>query len=175
MAPPPHRARPRRPGSPAWLQGSRVLPSIDSTHFGVLTAMITPAFFLTATGQMLLNGNQRLARVVDRMRDDLARLETHPDGAERDRLVQRVRGHRRRAALVLTSLRMLYAAMAAFVATSLAIAISSYAAHRVDVLPVTLAIVGVLLLFAAAVCLGREARLGLKMLNDELVVQLARR
>jgi hypothetical protein len=145
-----------------------------SSQFSVVAAMITPAFFLTATGQLLISSNSRLARVVDRMREDLARMKQAAPGPERDALEAQVGVHRQRSFLVLWSLRMLYAAMTAFVATSLAIAISSFVPHRVDWLPVALAILGVLLLFGASICLGREARLGLKMLNDELDAQLDR-
>lgn len=138
----------------------------DVAHNSVLSAMITPAFFLTATGAMLGAANMRLARVVDRMRDDLARREAGAEGQRE--FEQQVAVHRKRSALVLRALRMLYAAMTAFVATSLAIAINTFAGYRLDWLPVTLAICGSLLLFGASVCLGREVRLAMAMLNAEL-------
>lgn len=137
----------------------------DPTHHSVLTAMITPAFFLTATGAMLGAANMRLARVVDRMREDLARQEQKSDEAA---FARQVAVHRQRSALVLLALRMLYAAMTAFVATSLAIAINTFAGYRLDWLPVSLAICGSLLLFGASVCLGREVRLAMTMLDREL-------
>jgi hypothetical protein len=149
------------------------LPGSD--HYAVLTAMITPAFFLTATGSLLVSSNGRLMRVVDRMREDLARLKETATGPEREALERQVGVHRRRSALVLLSLRLLYGSMSAFVGTSLAIAINSLSGYRLDFLPVALAILGVLLMFGASLCLGREARLGLKMLNDELDAQLDRR
>jgi flagellar biosynthesis protein FliQ len=150
------------------------MPFATSEHYAVLTAMITPAFFLTATGSLLISSNGRLMRVVDRMREDLARMKVATPGPERDQLTLQVAVHRRRSALVLLSLRLLYASMSAFVGTSLAIAINSLTGHRLDFLPVVLAILGVLLMFGASVCLGREARLGLKMLNDELDAQIDR-
>ena len=151
-----------------------MFPSTDPGHYSVLTAMITPAFFLTATGSLLVSSNGRLARVVDRMREDLARMRATEPGPERDLLERQVAVHRRRSALVLLSLRLLYGSMSAFVGTSLAIAIDSFTGQRLDVLPHALAVLGVLLMFGASVCLGREARLGLKMLNDELDAQLDR-
>lgn len=146
----------------------------SSDHLAVLTAMITPAFFLTATGSLLVSSNGRLARVVDRMREDLARMKIAQAGPERELLNAQVAIHRRRSALVLLSLRLLYASMSAFVGTSLAIALNSLTGNRFDLLPVGLAILGVLLMFAASVCLGREARLSLQMLNDELDAQIDR-
>ncbi len=147
----------------------------EPSHYSVLSAMITPAFFLTATGAMLGAANLRIARVVDRMREDLARLKQVEAGSERDALEVQVGVHRRRSELVLLALRLLYGAMTAFVATSLAIAINSLSGHRLDLLPVALAILGSLMLFGASVCLGREVRLGLKMLNLELDAQIDRR
>lgn len=138
----------------------------DPTHHSVLTAMITPAFFLTATGAMLGAANMRLARVVDRMREELARREAGAEG--QGEFERQIAVHRRRSALVLRALRMLYAAMTAFVATSLAIAINTFSGHRLDWLPVSLAICGSLLLFGASVCLGREVRLAMAMLDAEL-------
>ena len=37
-------------------------------HYAILTAMLAPAFFLTATAALLAAANTRLARVVDRLR-----------------------------------------------------------------------------------------------------------
>jgi hypothetical protein len=136
--------------------------------------MITPAFFLTATGSLLVASNGRLARVVDRMREDLARMKQTEAGPERDALEAQVQVHRRRSSLVLMSLRLLYGSMSAFVGTSLAIAINVFAGNRLDLVPVALAILGVLMMFGASICLGREARLGLKMLNLELDAELDR-
>lgn len=136
--------------------------------------MITPAFFLTATASLLMASNARLARVVDRMRDDLARLQSVTAGETRRRLEAGVAVHRKRARLVLASLRLLYGSLSAFVGTSLTIALDSLLGYRFDFLPTTLAVLGVLMMFAASTCLGREARLGLRMLESELDEQLQR-
>lgn len=82
--------------------------------------------------------------------------------------------HRKRARLVLASLRLLYGSLSAFVGTSLTIALDSLLGYRFDFLPTTLAVLGVLMMFAASTCLGREARLGLRMLESELDEQLQR-
>ena len=46
-----------------------------TTDHAVLTAMLAPAFFLTATASLLLSANNRLARVVDRLRSLVGQLE----------------------------------------------------------------------------------------------------
>ena len=54
-------------------------------HYAILTAMLAPAFFLTATAALLSAANARLARVVDRLRSLIVAWELDaPDRAERD-------------------------------------------------------------------------------------------
>ena len=100
--------------------------------------------------------------------DCIARRKQLTDAAAIAIFEKQVAAHRHRSELVLLSLRQLYAAMTCFVATSLAIAINAFSGYRLDFLPVALAIIGSLMLFGASVCLGREARLAMKSLNEEL-------
>lgn len=148
--------------------------SSDVAHYAVVTAMITPAFFLTATASLLASSNARLARVVDRMRVDLAELKASAVGHAREVLTARISVHRRRSKLVLASLRLLYGAISAFVGTSLGIAIDSLTGYPLTILPTALAVVGVLLMLAASINLGLEARLSVRMLDTELDQELAR-
>ena len=136
--------------------------------------MITPAFFLTATSSLLATSNARLTRIVDRMRLDIAELK-HPDYAQSgDNLRERIELHRKRSRLVLASVRLLYGAVTAFVGTSLAIAIDSVLVWHLDMIPLLLAVCGVLLMLVASICLGREASMALAMLEADLDRQLAR-
>ena len=52
----------------------------SDTHL-VLTAMLAPAFFLTATASLLLSANNRLARIIDRTRALLRELPDIQDTA----------------------------------------------------------------------------------------------
>jgi hypothetical protein len=140
----------------------------DPDHYSVVTAMITPAFFLTATGSLLVSCNSRLARVVDRMREQIELLHRTQDAVERGRLVPRIALHRRRARMVLVALQLLYAAISAFVGTSLAIALDQFLIYSLAGVPTALAVVGVLLLLVASILLGREARIGVNMLDAEV-------
>ena len=148
--------------------------AIDPSHYSVVSAMITPAFFLTAASSLLISSNNRLARVVDRMRSEIEVLSGTPQGPSRTALEARIAIHRRRSYLVLASVRMLYAAISAFVGTSMGIAVDAFLGYRLDLLPTGLAVIGVLLMFAASICLGHEAKLGLRMLDKELDEQLAK-
>ena len=147
--------------------------SVDSSHYAVVSAMITPAFFLTATSSLIATSNARLSRVVDRMRVDIAELQRLVHHAGLQELRQRVDLHRRRSRLVLAAVRLLYGAVTAFVGTSMAIAFDSVIGWHIDALPMLLAVIGVLLVLLASLCLGHEARMALKMLEDDLDRQLA--
>ncbi len=145
---------------------------LNSEHYAVVSAMITPAFFLTATSSLLVSSNGRLARVVDRMRVLIAELQPLASPEERTRLENKIAQHRLRAKIVLRALQMLYAAMSAFVGTSLAIAVDQFVGYRLDVLPTALAVLGVLLVLGASIQLGREARLSLATLNQDIEREL---
>ena len=149
-------------------------PFAGSDHYAIVSAMITPAFFLTATSSLLVSSNGRLARVVDRMRSQIAELQHTDDPVERTRLEGKIEQHRQRSRMVLHSLQMLYAAISAFVGTSLAIAIDQFTHYRLVGLPTALAMLGVLLVLAASINLGREARISVNMLDADIVVEKAR-
>ncbi|WP_240099267.1 DUF2721 domain-containing protein [Thermomonas flagellata] len=142
-------------------------------HHAILTAMLAPAFFLTATAGLLASANARLARVVDRLRALIVAWERDaPDRAERDAQIRR---HRQRAHLVLRACRLLYAGLAAFVGTSLALAMDALLGFRLGELPTLLAVAGVLCLLAASIALGREVSLAVTSFDLELEHELARR
>lgn len=144
----------------------------DPNHYSVISAMITPAFFLTATGSLLISSNNRLARVVDRMRKEISYLRDTAPGPMRTEMEIRIGYHRRRSYLVLAALRILYAALSAFVGTSIGIAADAFFEQRLGYLPTLLAVLGVLLMLVASLCLGQEARISLRVLERELQAEL---
>lgn len=135
-------------------------------HHAILTAMLAPAFFLTATASLLMSANTRLARVVDRLRSLIVAWEHDaPDRNERD---DQIRRHRRRAHLVLLACRLLYGALASFVGTSLALATDATLGFRLGALPTVMAVIGVLFLLAASIAMWREVSLAVKSFDLEL-------
>ena len=73
-------------------------------HYPVLSAMLAPALFLTASAALLTNANNRFARISDRLRALLAEIEggdVEYAEARRDIL------HRRTSA-ILRSIRLLH-------------------------------------------------------------------
>ena len=100
---------------------------VDLPNYAALSAMITPAIFLTANGSLIISTSNRMSRIVDRIRvlndlaDKLCRggtdLDFTPDRLahvqdQLNRLVSR--GDRIRYAL--TALYLAFGAFAAFLA-----------------------------------------------------------
>ena len=141
----------------------------QNTHYAILTAMLAPAFFLTATASLLMSANNRLARVVDRLRGLLRELdEGDLDAAQIERMDRLVDVQRRRSNLVLRGSQLLYAAISFFVGTSLSVAIDAFLNYRLGSLPTILAVLGVLALFAASLNLSLDSHMSVSALNDEM-------
>jgi hypothetical protein len=144
----------------------------------LLSAMITPAVLISASGTLILSTSTRLARVVDRVRD-LARTsealfsETGARFAEmrmRD-IAEQLGLQTARGRLLQRSLTCFYVALGIFVATAIAIALVSYVAP-VAWLPGVLGIGGMLMLFYGCVMLLRETRLALRAVDSEMAFVL---
>ena len=138
------------------------------THYAILTAMLAPAFFLTATSSLLMSANTRLARIIDRTRVLLKELAEADDPEESDLLDQRIALQRRRTLIVMRGSQFLYLAISFFVATSLTVAADSLVGYRLGATPTVLAVFGVLSMFAASVLLSRESVLAVRLVNDEM-------
>jgi hypothetical protein len=138
------------------------------TDHAVLTAMLAPAFFLTATASLLLSANSRLARIIDRARSLLRDLADIEDEAERGLYERRIALQRRRSLIILRAGQLLYGAISFFVGTSLAVAVDTFLDHRLGSVPVWLAALGVLAMFAASLLLARESTLAVTAINEEM-------
>jgi hypothetical protein len=145
-----------------------MLQNAALTHYAILTAMLAPAFFLTATSSLLMSANTRLARIIDRTRVLLKELAEADDPKESDLLDRRIALQRRRTLLVMRGSQFLYLAISFFVATSLTVAADSLVGYRLGATPTALALLGVLSMFAASVLLSRESVLAVRLVNDEM-------
>lgn len=146
--------------------------TVLSASYETLSAMITPALFLTASGSLIISTSNRMARISDRVRilnETIDRLDRGLGDTDfvqdRIRLAEgQLSRMTRRNRRIRSALTYLYLALASFTATSLLIAVDSWVGHRISVVPTTLAIGGVLLLTAACIKLSRE---GLAALHGE--------
>lgn len=137
-------------------------------HYAVLTAMLAPAFFLTATASLLTSANNRLSRIIDRLRAVLKELEDSTDPEYRAILESRVLIQRRRSLLILRGSQLLYVAISCFVGTSLTVAGDAFIGYRFGAAPTILAVLGVVSMFLASVSLAREATLAVAAVNEEM-------
>lgn len=145
-----------------------MLHNAAMTHYAILTAMLAPAFFLTATAALLASANARLARIIDRARQLLKDLASLEDAEERKVLEQRVAVQRRRSQIILRASQLLYVAISFFVATSLLVAGDSYFNHVFGPWPTVTAVLGVLSMFGSSVLLASEASMAVRAVNDEM-------
>ncbi len=151
---------------------------IEPSSYATLSAMITPAIFMTANGSLIISTSNRMARVVNRIRvlneqgDSLCRGDSKLDFvAERrahvvdqlDRLVWR-------SDRVRYALTMLYMAFGSFVGTSLMLALDTMVGNRslMASIATSLAVAGVGLILLATVNLVREALAALRANRREI-------
>lgn len=141
------------------------MPIASPSQFDALSAMITPAIFLTANASLIISTSNRMSRVVDRIRvlndlvDRLGRDATDLDyTTERlEHIQDQLRRLEWRNDRIRYALTTLYIAFALFVGTSLTLAIDALINNRLIALPIVLAVTGVGLLLFASVNLVLEA------------------
>jgi len=147
----------------------------------VLTAMITPAVLISASGTMILSTSTRLGRVVDRVRELSARLRQLANEdidvefleEERAMLYDQLDKLTSRSRLLQRALTTFYLAVGVFVATSVAIGAVAFfyargLASRGAWVPVAMGLIGALFLFYGSMLAIFEARLALSATHSEM-------
>src|SRR5262245_22848278 len=146
-------------------------PAAPSEAITIISAMITPAFFLLGATSLVATVLVRMARIVDRARvlttvAQEGAWEKH--GATPDALRAWLDRHAVRARYAERSIALLYAAIVDFIATTLAIALDSAAGGALAWLPVALAIVGTLLLLGGGAWMLAESHLAGDQIQEEI-------
>ena len=148
-----------------------------TSSLAVLTAMITPAVLISASGTLILSTSTRLGRVVDRVRSLSDRLEDlshgNPAGTEfieerRVMIFDQLDKLTSRSRLLQRGLTTFYIAVAVFVATSVAIGLVAISGTRYSWIPVVLGLIGACFLFYGSILLIFEARLALSTTHAEM-------
>jgi hypothetical protein len=144
------------------------------TGLEVLSAMITPAVLISASGTLVLSTSVRLARIVDRVRALSRSLEESFSGApetvlaaRRDEIQQQLGLQTRRGRLIQRALTSFYVALCVFVGTTISIAISAFAPQALWA-PTWLGILGMITMFYGCVLLVGETRLALVSVDREM-------
>jgi hypothetical protein len=147
-----------------------------SSSVDVLTAMITPAVLISASGTMILSTSTRLGRVVDRVRSLSDRLQEVTTG-DRDAeyfqerqamLFDQLDKLTSRSRLLQRALTTFYLSVGIFVATSVAIGVVSFFSSRAAWIPVVTGLIGALFLLYGSMLLVFEARLALSTTHAEM-------
>jgi len=149
---------------------------VSNETYSALTAMLTPAIFMTANGSLIISTSNRMSRIVDRIRvlnDQRDHLHSNPDAKDhpalrRAHIADQLRRLVWRSDRIRYALVMLYAAFGSFVGSSLTLAIDVWTGNRLIPVPTSLALVGVLLLLSASVNLVREALEALRSNRSEI-------
>jgi hypothetical protein len=143
----------------------------------LLSAMITPAVLISACGTLIFSTSNRLGRIVDRVRElgnllqQLASSEDEFKDERRREFDRQLSSHAARTQLIQRALTSFYAAVGAFVATAVAIALVTLV-PGMGWLPSALGIAGILVLFHGCVLLIAEARMALRSVTEEMAFAL---
>lgn len=140
----------------------------------VLTAMITPAVLISASGTLVLSTSNRLNRVVDRVRSlgaqaqAVQNLPVSARAARRQLLTAQLQIASARALLLRAALTALYLAIGLLVATSIIVGIVAALDWAYGWVAVLLGLLGTGVMLYGSALLLREARLAVSGLLQEL-------
>lgn len=142
----------------------------------ILSAMITPAVLISASGTLVLSTTNRLGRIVDRVRELNGQAETLPPWDPTDEDAQAKRGliadqiarQAQRIGGLQWAVITLYTAIGLLVGCSLTIGLSTANGGWLVWVPVGLGLFGAAALLVAAVFLVRDARLAVRSTLAEM-------
>ena len=154
-----------------------VNPNVLSSTIEFLTAMVTPALLISATGSLVLSTSTRLGRVVDRVRElekrlsDLMLVEDKNTIPLFDRrletivlLLDKVTS---RSRILQRAMGAFYYGLCVFILTSVTIAIVGlFNVYRW--LPIPIGVVGIIFLFYGSLLMLRETRMATITINAEM-------
>src|SRR5258708_11330206 len=140
-----------------------------SSSLAVLTAMITPAVLISASGTMILSTSTRLGRVVDRVRSLSDRFQQLADSGstaeffeeQRVMLYDQLDKLTSRSRLLQRALTTFYLAVGVFVATSVAIGVGAFSGARGAWIPGATGLIVAFCLFYGSLLFVFAARLSL--------------
>ena len=150
-----------------------------SLTIAFLTAMITPALLISASGMLVLSTSTRLGRVIDRVREldtrlkELIEVEDHTKVLLYERRIESVfhllNQVTTRSRLLQSALEFLYTSLVFFVLTSVTIGMVGLLGVY-QWLPVPFGILGILAVLIACLQMMREARMATHATNAEMDV-----
>jgi len=152
-------------------------PTALSSTIEFLTAMVTPALLISATGSLVLSTSTRLGRVVDRVRQLEERLSDLIYAANKGEvplydkrvevIVDLLDKVTSRARILQRAMQAFYYGLGMFVLTSVTIAIAAFFSTYRWV-PIPVGIVGIMFLFWGSMLMLRETRVATATVNAEM-------
>jgi hypothetical protein len=142
-----------------------------------LTAMVTPALLISATGSLVLSTSTRLGRVVDRVRQLEIRLSELIYAKNKDDvplydkrvevIVDLLDKVTTRSRILQRAMQMFYYGIGMFTLTSVTIAVAAIF-NTARWVPVPIGIVGIMFLFWGSVLMLRETGMATATVNAEM-------
>jgi hypothetical protein len=123
--------------------------------------MITPALLILASGSLIATSLARLGRIMDRIRKVAESEAPLLSLAELDR-------ERLRAGYANRAITTLFVAVSLFVIAGIAIAVDRLGGGHMEWLPVTITLVGMLLIVVAGLAMAAESQLSSSQIFDEI-------
>lgn len=154
-----------------------VNPDALNSTIEFLTAMVTPALLISATGSLVLSTSTRLGRVVDRVRaledrlSELIYLERKDEVPLYDKrvevIVDLLDKVTSRSRILQRALQTFYYGVGMFTLTSVTIAIAAFF-NTYRWVPIPIGIVGIMFLFWGSFLMLRETRMATATINAEM-------
>jgi hypothetical protein len=142
--------------------------NVSSAAIGIISAMITPSLLILASGSLVASALMRLGRSVDRSRALVSQIEGGQMTVPRETLLRWFARYEQRGINAERAIGMFFAAVAVFVSDCLSIALDRAFHGEVAWLPVSLTIVGMILLLIGASFMVLESRLGGAQIREEI-------
>src|SRR5215208_6807897 len=152
-------------------------PNALNSTIEFLTAMVTPALLISATGSLVLSTSTRLGRVVDRVRQLEERLSELIYADDKDAvplydkrvevIVDLLDKVTSRSRILQRALQAFYYGIGMFTLTSVTIAVAAIFS-TVRWVPIPIGIVGIMFLFWGSALMLRETRVATATVNAEM-------
>ena len=154
-----------------------VNPNALNSTIEFLTAMVTPALLISATGSLVLSTSTRLGRVVDRVRQLEERLSDliYVDNKDEvplyekrvEVIVDLLDKVTTRSRILQRAMQAFYYGLGMFVLTSVTIAVAAFF-NSYRWVPIPVGIVGIMFLFWGSMLMLRETRMATATVNAEM-------
>jgi hypothetical protein len=147
-----------------------------SSYLAIISASLTPAILILATGSLVASTLVRLTRITDRARELIDGIDVARQAGDEERVkidILWLRTYLRRSTLAERALTFYYSAIGLFVASSLAITVDDLTHDSVPWLSLCLVVGGALLLFGGTASLVIEANVATGTLRAEIEASCA--